>query len=307
MKYIFYIINAVLVIALAGATIGAVYDQMVPDYRAFQDENAERNQPSAGFKKSEPVLNRYQIKAITQRNLFKVAVEKPLEPVVKEDEKSVEALEPTTLKVALWGTVIGQSEPYAVIEDKKQRKQALYQVGDTIQDANIKEILRNKVVLTFQGKDQVLLMEEDVKNKSDSRSAQPPEQLDERPVPPANAVFSRGPSLTPDDLRNQIKFRPHFKSGQVDGLMVYGIRPNSEFRKMGLRNGDIIKEMNGTSLRSAEDASLLLNGEDQGNGKLTILRRGKEKELFFQVEDGRYSIAAPENRSEKTDQNKGEE
>ncbi len=304
MKYIFHIINAVLVIALAGSMVKAVYDHMLPAPLVFQDEKAGGDHPSVGLKKSKPVLDRQQIKMITQRNLFKVAVEKPLEPVVKEDAASVETLEPTTLKVALWGTVIGQAEPYAVIEDKKQRKQSLYQVGDTIQDARIKEILRNKVVLTFQGKDQILLMEEEIKNKSGSRSVRRPGQPDEQPVPPVDDGFNGG-TLTGSDagqLKTQIKFRPHFKSGQVDGLMVYGIRPNSEFRKMGLRNGDIIKEMNGTPIRSAEDAFQLISGEDQGNGKLTLLRRGKEKELFFQVEDGRYSIAAPQ-----TDQNKGEE
>jgi len=80
----------------------------------------------------------------------------------------------------------------------------------------------------------------------------------------------------------QIKFRPHFSEGEPDGLMVYGIRPNSVFRKIGLRNGDIIKDVNGTVIVSKDDVSNLFDEiEDQESIKLTLFRRGKVKELTY--------------------------
>ncbi|MCP4671992.1 MAG: PDZ domain-containing protein, partial [Desulfobacula sp.] len=70
--------------------------------------------------------------------------------------------------------------------------------------------------------------------------------------------------------------------GEADGLMVYGIRPNSIFRKIGLRNGDIIKDINGTPIISKEDVSLLFNDiELEDNLKLSLFRRGEIKELSY--------------------------
>ena len=87
----------------------------------------------------------------------------------------------------------------------------------------------------------------------------------------------------------QVKFRPHFTEGEPDGLMVYGIRPNSVFRQMGLRNGDIIKGINGTSILSAEDASSLFREiEGADNAKVTLFRRGQVKELIYQAKDGKF-------------------
>jgi general secretion pathway protein C len=50
---------------------------------------------------------------------------------------------------------------YAVIEDKKATGQNLYRVGDRVQDALIKMILREGVVLDVGGgKDEILQIEE---------------------------------------------------------------------------------------------------------------------------------------------------
>jgi general secretion pathway protein C len=69
--------------------------------------------------------------------------------------------------------------------------------------------------------------------------------------------------------------------------MVYGIRPNSIFRQMGLRNGDIIKEINGTPIVSAEDASILFSEVKAADtARVTLQRRGKAKELVYQIKDG---------------------
>ena len=66
----------------------------------------------------------------------------------------------TELKLKLWGTVTGQtSETYAVIEDTKLRKQTLYRVNDTIQNAVVKEIHREKIILDVDGTYEVLEME----------------------------------------------------------------------------------------------------------------------------------------------------
>lgn len=98
---------------------------------------------------------------ITERNLFNTKdreVEKPKEEPKEEESKE---LKETELKVALWGTVSGnKNRAYAVIEDKKERKQNLYREGDMIQDAIVKKILREQVILSVNNKDEILKMAE---------------------------------------------------------------------------------------------------------------------------------------------------
>ena len=76
-------------------------------------------------------FNKNQYNIITQRNLFKVEVEKKESSGNHQAENiEPEKLEATSLKLVLWGTVTGGSKVYAVIEDKKLRQQSLYEIGD---------------------------------------------------------------------------------------------------------------------------------------------------------------------------------
>ena len=51
--------------------------------------------------------------------------------------------------------------------------------------------------------------------------------------------------------------RPHFTAGKSDGLLLYGIQPDSLFRKMGIKNGDIIMGVDGNEIESVDDALAL--------------------------------------------------
>ena len=66
----------------------------------------------------------------------------------------------TDLKLKLWGTITGSGvNAYAIIEDSTQREQKLVRVGETVQDAVLSMILREKVVLNVDGKYEILEME----------------------------------------------------------------------------------------------------------------------------------------------------
>ncbi len=223
-------------------------------------------------------------------------------------------LEVTNLGLILRGTVVGIPEAYAVIEDKKIRHQFLYKVGDSIQDAKIKKILRCKVILTYQGKDQMLEIQEtsldqipemegenlkQIPGMEGKSSEQIPEtggNSKNNPVlripagktglgkAPAGKILSEFLSDNINVLFKQVKFRPHIKDGQRDGLMVFGIRPDSGISQMGFRNGDILKDFNGIPITSSEDIPGLISEMIRADkAKITITRRGKIEEWIFQV------------------------
>jgi len=281
MKYLFNIIYILLIAIIAYFCVDYMAKILMPEDSISPEKYSGATlSEDISARQARPVPAKDQYDIIVTRNLFKVEVEEKQETGDQEPEK----LEATNLKLVLWGTVTGESEVYAVIEDKKLRKQSLYEVGDSIQGAKIKKILRHEVILTYQGKDQVLEMEIDDKNVSKSRSSAGKTNLNPISI---NKALMNDSSGSTNVLTREVKFRPHFTEGEPDGLMVYGIRPNSVFRQMGLRNGDIIKDINGTPIVSAEDASSLFTVINEADtARVTLFRRGKIKELLYQNRDG---------------------
>ena len=109
-------------------------------------------------KKTEILRKENDYTIIVKRNIFEAVVVKT-EPVV-EDVKSA-ILEPTKLKLSLMGTISGsERNARAIISDEAKRKQDIYQVGDSVQGALIKTIDRGKVVLSVNGKDEVLTLKD---------------------------------------------------------------------------------------------------------------------------------------------------
>lgn len=97
---------------------------------------------------------------ITKRNLFgapseaKSGAQGEVPPAGKD-------LEATSLELVLMGTIGGDEQgARAIILNKKDRKQELYHVGDTVEGAGIKEIQRGKVILHIDDRDEMLDMSE---------------------------------------------------------------------------------------------------------------------------------------------------
>ncbi|HID69093.1 MAG TPA: hypothetical protein EYP35_01220 [Desulfobacterales bacterium] len=115
----------------------------------------QQKQAQTGRKQSTRHTENYSI--ITKRNLFGKVQEKT--KVKIPDPEPV--LATTSLDLILLGTIGGDAdEQRAIIRKKSSKKQEIYFRGDAIEQALIKEIFRGKVILTVNGKDESLLMEE---------------------------------------------------------------------------------------------------------------------------------------------------
>jgi len=226
--------------------------------------------------------------ALIDRNLFNLPEPKKVEPApVKID---LEQLKQTDLKLKLWGTVTGGSDgAYAVIEDVAQRRQNLYRVDDAVQNAIVKEIRREKVILEVNGSLEVLEMEK--VEQGGARKAVAVRQTGlPAPTGSSNVVLKRDRiEEAVNDLNNlmkQVRIRPHFKDGKPDGLTVSGIRSNSIFAEMGLRNGDVIVGVDGTQIQSVDDAlKLYENLQSSSDVKVQIKRRGRLRTIDYQIQD----------------------
>ncbi len=233
------------------------------------------------FSSYQPVIN---------RDLFAtIAPEKEPEQIALED---IEKLKKTRLNLKLWGTITGIGEKsYAVIEDTKNKKQQLYAQGDSVQNAKIKLILRKKVVLSVDGKDEILEMADIVntKNRISSGGSYLKGQIstDEPPLEETVEV-SRDKieeSLANiNELMRQIRIRPYFKDGEPQGILLSGIRRNSIFEQMGLKSGDIVKGVNGKEIRSVDDAlKFYENLKSSDSVEIQIERRGETKIIHYKI------------------------
>ena len=143
------------------------------------------------------------------------------------------------------------------------------------------------MVLAVGGKDEILSMEE--MNSSGVSRTIPPMQTGPRVLPKQNIVLKKSDLVnalqSPDAISEQARMRPHFRDGKPDGLMLTGIRPNSIFRRMGLRNGDIIMGVDEEDIRSVDDALKFYQGlKSSTNAKLQIKRRGRVRTLEYRIE-----------------------
>jgi len=264
------------------------------DYDISAGAIASRDVPSPAVL-SHPPLADYA--AITKRNIFNSSTQEQDATPVVDKKLDLEKLKQTDLKLKLWGTVTGQNEDaYAVIEDTKAREQNLYRAGDTIQTAVVKLILREKVVLKVGEDDEILAMEENIgrsAGRAGQRDARPSSRTSAPKLPvsrSARKIKLRGDQIEKamenlGQLMEQATLRPNIEDGQAAGISITGIKPNAIFRKMRLRNGDIITGVNGNSIESVEDAVKVVEQLSSGSEiQLQIKRRGREQSLDYSIE-----------------------
>jgi len=208
--------------------------------------------------------------------------------------------EATTLNLALLGTVFwGPETSMAVIEDKNAKSSEVYHVNDTIGDqATIKRIERGKVYLDRQGKEEVLLLEKmDLAAKSShrgrrgsSRSRGSTGKLLEgiKNVGDGNyqidANVVEGALEDLGQLMRQARIVPHLRDGKTDGFKIYNIKSNSLFRKIGLKNGDIIHRINGMEVSSPEQGLQVFETlRNERDIAIDITRRGSRESLNYSI------------------------
>lgn len=251
---------------------------------------------------------------IVGRNIFG-ATEKAEPPPVEERQDLIETLEETSLQLSLLGTVAGDpGSARAIILDQKVKSADIYRVGDSVQGAEIRQILRGKVVLRHGEKDEILTMAETDANAqappaADRRSTlanrrrrdratpaveeagaeQPQEDsenaaIEEEIIPIAQAEL-QGSINDLNQLMTQVRIRPYFRGGKPEGLIVSQIQGDSIFEKLGLMNGDIIASVNGKQMSSPEEAFQLYNSLNSGSQvSIEITRRGQKKMLTYDIQ-----------------------
>ena len=217
-------------------------------------------------------------KPIIKRNIFGSG-----EDVSKEIRtEEIENLQPTSLKLALLGTVSGNRQnAFAVIEEIDKKKQALYRVGDSVQGAVVKKILRGKVILRVKERDEILTIEEAAALRAGKESlTSEPIEADDTIMVSRSAVEESMKNV--HNLLSQARIRPYFRNGKADGLSVTNIKAGSFFAKLALKNGDIVQGIDGKVIKSPEDVMEMYKKFRLGSQvALQIMRNNEQKIINY--------------------------
>ena len=262
-------------------------------------QTSQRKPNKAASKPEKRSPSHYAV--IHEQDLFhsakeKVATKKPggkSKKVVIKDG----ALEKTPLQVRLRGTVYREKgNSVAIIEDLKTRKQDLYHVGDMISgEAKLIAVSRNKVYLERDGKQEIL----EIYEKTEEKAGGKPERR-----PPARRPFPTGTGIkrvsadryrisqeelkdafeNMNQLLTQVRVVPNFRDGEPDGFKLESIKRGSLIHRAGLRDGDIVKRVNGIEIDSPDKAFEVY--EQVRNEPLItveVLRGGSKKTFRYEV------------------------
>ena len=297
MKRYFVLINLALITVAIYFGVAAYYKYEIGKL-AVGPETGINGRPSqtSGPAHTRP-LSAY--KAIETRNLFDVRVKEPTptpSPSPPPKKKAdVDALQKTDLKLKLFGTifsVVHGSSNVAIIADNKNQ-QRLYRVGDSVEDAIVKTILRERVILNVNGKDETLEIEK--ASGGQKKTIKPPVKKKVKPKPkplkpPRRTKIKVKRSELEESMNNlnevfkQVRVRPHFFNGKPDGLTISGIKPKSAFRKLGLKSGDVILGVDGKDIRSVDDALEFYRSlGENANLQLKIKRRGMPRIIDYDI------------------------
>jgi general secretion pathway protein C len=228
---------------------------------------------------------------IFERNLFSgsgVETPAPEETVSVEDIPTAEK----SLGLKLVGTVAGDdpATSFAIIDNKKTRKQELYHEGDTAGEVLIKRILRNKVIIDAGRGEELLALE--LQDSGERLNFSPTPQQQEKRIPSSarhrNLQLDRkeieASLADTDGLIEQVNLSP-YTLGTQKGFRITDIPPDSVLTKIGLRNGDVIKAVNDQPITGPEDAAAFLEKVRAGGDvEITISRRRRTMRISLQIE-----------------------
>jgi general secretion pathway protein C len=245
---------------------------------------------------------------IAKRNVFN-ANPKPRKPPrpIKPDEpkKPTPPPPPTPLNITLTGTVVVEGgRSFATIEAKSERK--LVRESDEVAPGAVLKTVRADRILVARGEAiQEVLLDDPEKRKSRSRSPPPARRAPtarRKPVPDDEDsdaetirqvaddkwLIDRGEidaaSTNMNKLMTQIRVVPNMVDGQADGFRVSAIRPGSLFTKIGLRNGDVLKRINGIELQGPEQAfEAYQRLKDETSIQIDLSRRNENKTFSYEI------------------------
>jgi len=194
----------------------------------------------------------------------------------------------TKLPLRLLGTAAASNESRsrAAIEDEKTRKHIVVAVGDRLEGHNrvkVTAIERTRVILDNAGRPEELSLHDDDPSARPAKPKRNARQARRRPREKKATLNDRLKTLNGDDgqgisrILSSARIVPDYnEAGEMQGMKVDAIKPDSVFEKVGLLNGDVITEVNGIVIDRLEATSAIFDEFATAQDINVAAKRGNE-------------------------------
>lgn len=276
---------------LANIIMNVVGAQLYISGEKIDNGQLERIKNERVIKKS---LDKKVYETISDRNIFDSKnTQKSLEQViVDEANKNVVR---SKIAAKLLGTVIMSIPEYSIATIFYQNQTDQYSLNDRLEDGVIVDIQRNKVLINRGGYVEYLEVEglhseEDMASKSSTGSKGGVGNVEDGIYKKSENEFEIAREkleASLSDINNilrEARAVPYMVQGQMQGFKILSIRYKSIFRELGLKNGDVIEQVNGKNLDSIESSlGLFQDLRNASNFTINVQRQGKKESLRYEV------------------------
>lgn len=202
-----------------------------------------------------------------------------IKPVVKKVVKSA-------LNIKLLGTVVAGENSAAVIAVQGSPQEKAVFIGSMIQSGvKLHSVEADAVIVDRNGNLEKIVM---VKSGQLASTPMTPSlQLNRSVRPVTGSMINQQamPAVASAEflqLLSQARVTPHFANGKADGFLVNNIVPDSIYAKAGLRNGDVVRKVNGQTINNAQQAMAMYQALQNGGGlEVELLRAGQVQQLHY--------------------------
>ncbi len=220
------------------------------------------------------------VQRIADAHLFGEA--DPEAVVAPAPQENLENLAETRLNLSLKGT-LASADPesaVAIIADAANEEK-IYMVRDTVAPgATLHAVYADRVVLNRGGILEVLKLPKEFPQGS------APVRRNTTTVSRATNTQSIQNVVTQNasKLADVIRPTPYYVSGQMQGYRVYPGRDRKQFAALGLRPGDLIKDIDGAALTNPQQATQIFQSlGDSEQVSVTVERNGQPEVLVLRT------------------------
>lgn len=268
------IILGILVVLLLGIAASEMFSAFLATPAAVNDLDAQVTQILSGS--GEPLQNEGEKRSYDLLEKTKMFGKFGEEETPKPTPSSKEEKTPiTTLPLELIGTFVSDTaRSYAIIENKKSSSQEIFTIGETVfEEAKLTRISNNQVEILRNGQKEILVIDETAaEGGATTAGADEVFELDEGEL---NQALDNLPLLL-----TQARAVPYFKDGKAIGLRLFAIKTGSLYEKIGLKNGDILKTINGKNLGDISEAMKLFENLRKERSLTLVLERNRKESTF---------------------------
>jgi len=238
--------------------------------------------PPAQIARNPAAASTVNVQAIADAHLFGEADAESV-MITAAPVEDHENLAETRLNLSLRGTLASPNPEaaIAIIADARNEEK-VYAIRDTVTTgATLHAVYADRVVLNRGGTLEVLKLPKEFpqgaqpvrRSAAVTRTSQDDQSIQ-------NLVVQNATKLA-----DVIRPTPYYVSGQMQGYRVYPGRDRRQFAALGLRPGDLIKDVDGAALTNPQQAAEIFQGlGDKDQVSVTVERNGQPQVLVLRTD-----------------------